>query len=345
MFVKDNQAAFVDPFEGRIPKEGVALNLLRRRVIGSMLKRHNGHASRDIFAFSSPRSGSTMLMSLLDEQPNIQVYDEPLNMLDPVSWHETGCKTWKEITTLQNREEVLGAYFKRLSAGQVTAKNTAFYRRGHKPNTDRCYYKIIHGAEDMAEWFSSEFGGHILLLLRHPIATALSHWILPRLPHYFDNEQFRAGFTSSQVSFVQKAIDDGEAFTMGIVNWCIQNKKRSSQPLGPKWARVSYEELVCDPVTANRYLAQKLNVDAAHLHGDKLRQPSVTVLPGHDETRRLIQSNDAAAKETLINRWREKVTPQQEELAFDILERFEIDYYERGSSLPVKKYRVPADLA
>jgi hypothetical protein len=45
-------------------------------------------------------------------------------------------------------------------------------------------------------------------------------------------------------------------------------------------------------------------------------------------------------RQWLVEKWRERVSPVQEHAAHRILEAFEIQYYERGRSLPAERFLI-----
>lgn len=340
MFIRADAQAFEDERQ-RQPGERYPLaTILRRTLVGHVSNIHRPGAHSDIYAFSSPRSGSTMLMELIDQHPRMKVYNEPLNIHDPIAWKELGCGTWKDLCSIEDREAIYKQYFSRLSKGKIKAKNRAFYKRDRRSLTTRNYFKVIHGGEDLAGWFESELSAQVLFLLRHPIAVAMSHWRIPRFPYYFLNEDFARKFDDKEKQVYTDALERGDPFEMAIVNWCIQNKFRCHPQLPDTWTRVSYEEIVMRGTHLLAELGGRLSLETRAMEQKGLLKASKTVRPRANDTRQLIEADDPGSKAKLISRWRQSVTQDQEADAFEIMHAFNIDYYEFGRDMTKDKYLV-----
>lgn len=319
-------------------------NVLLDHLKGRISNIHIPGPRPDIYIFSTPRSGSTFLMELLGAQPGMRVFDEPLNLHKRIICKELGVRTWEQATVMADRKRVYGRYFRRLAGNGVPAMSLPFYWPDSRFITRRNTFKILHGGEDMIPWFQDTFGGRIVLLLRHPIPTILSHRRYPRLAYFLRQPEMRARFEPEQVAFAEETIAGDDRYAQGIVNWCLQNALALGPDRRDDWTVVSYEDLTIHPRTSVDWLTERLDlepVDDGEL--DRLvSKPSGSTVQSDSATKEFFAQLDSGQDRTyLIDKWRERVSPEQERLTFEILERMGIDYYEPGNLFPRDAYRLP----
>ncbi len=155
---------------------------------------------------------------------------------------------------MRDREERYRRFITRLSRNRVKDLNVPIYRPNGRLLTRRNVFKIIHGAEGMISWFAETFGGKILVLLRHPIPTALSHAQLPRLPYFLLQPTVRNLLSAKEIEFAEKIIADGDPFAKSILNWALQVTAMLRPGLKPDWALISYADLSVYPRQSFEYL-------------------------------------------------------------------------------------------
>lgn len=319
--------------------EPLWLNRLRTHLVGRLSNRHHPGDKPDIFAFSPPRSGSTFVLEIMAREPGLKVINEPLNINRPTTRRALGVSDWAEATRLTQREARYARYIQALRANRLGALNAPFYRDDRRTRTDRLFLKILHGGEDMVPWFEQSLGGQILVLLRHPIPTVQSHWHFPRLTSYLDQPGLTRHLTDRQMTRARKLLDERDLFACAILDWCFQTFLMAHADIPDTWTRISYEELVLDPDGALAYLRERLHLTGRFDAQDISTTPSRTVIRRDAATRAHIEQGDRDSKRYLIDRWQEKVSQDQIDLAFDLLSLFGIDYYQAGSSLPPPAYR------
>ena len=295
----------------------------------------------DIFIISTARSGSTFLMELLYAQKGVKIFDEPLNVNYPVVRRELQCKTWEEATLLLEREKVYGNYFERLRNNKIPELNIPFYRKFNRFFTNRNVFKVLHGAEDMAKWLQKKFHADILILIRHPIPTALSHKQFQRLPFLLENIEFRRTFNSGLIKYAENLIRTGTHFEKGVLNWCLQNYPIFVNNLDPSWAVVNYEDLTMYPQDTFNYMKRQLHLDNIQNIDTIANKPSGSTIQSEGETKHFFDKmNQKTDKTFLITKWRKKISPEEEKRAFEILHNFNIDFYEIGNDFPSEQYRI-----
>lgn len=295
----------------------------------------------DVFIFSTPRSGSTFLMELLLNQSGVKVFNEPLNLNYKATCRELGFNDWETLTTLADREAVFGRFFHRLRANKIPEMNKPLYRKQSRLITTRIVFKILHGGEDMIPWFEREFDAKIVVLLRHPIPTALSHKYFPRLPHYLHQPGIRNALSQKQVALTQQVVEGGTHLERGVVNWCLQNLHALVLDFDPNWAFVSYEDLTVFPHPSAEFLRGKVELSPFKDLDSLVNQPSRSTSQSDKETKTFFQNLDTTSdRRFLIEKWKKVTEPEDEDRTFDILTTFGIDYYEHGNFFPSDKYRI-----
>ena len=312
-----------------------------KKAKGRLSNFHIQGSKPDIFIFSAPRSGSTFLMELLGSQPGAKVHNEPLSIRNKVVRKELGVTDWEALTTMTNREEVYKRYFDRLRTNEVPELNSPLYWRTGRFITWRNVFKILYGGEDMIPWFEHEFVANIVLLVRHPIATTLSHESFPRLPFFLKQEGLRSLLTRDQIEFAERILMEGDEFERGILNWCLQYFPALTKHLDPKWALISYEELTVFPEDVIKYLEESVDLKPFR-HLEKLiSRPSESTTQSDEQTRAFFSGRlPMEDRHFLIKKWKSSIAPSQEQRAFEILDAFEIDYYEPNFLLPAARYRI-----
>ena len=324
---------------GRLPLRKRLRNRLRH-----LTTRHRQGEAHHVFICSIPRSGSTWLAELIATQGRFKVVNEPFNLRRPVVRETLGFDDWALLLDPASKPAMrayLQMFIDDKDEDPRFKREIPFSAQWHF-TTDRMLFKILFAGEDDLDWFRREFGGQILLLLRHPIPVSLSREELPRL-HSFLAGPFAARFTASQCALARRVVDSAFHFEMAVLDWCLQNAV-PLRGVDPSWVVVSYEQMVLDPGTVVAHLTQRLSLPEPARMLKRLGRASTSTVKSSAESRRLLQRhrNAPEAGSALIGRWRGRVTPQEEARAFDIVEAFEIDYYLRGSLTPNPKWLLSA---
>ena len=307
--------------------------------IKHLIETHNNiHRPSDkpnIFLFSSPRGGSTWLMELVLTQPGFKPCDEPFDLRKPFikeNLSKLGLSTWSDLYN-PDKASLVEEYVNAICNGSLHSLDRFFHRNHYRLITRRVIFKILHAGEDRINWFADRFNGKIIFLLRHPIPVSLSRKFLPRL-HTFLNGDFKRHFTKDQLDYADNIFNNGTKLEQSVLDWCFQN----SIPLRDAttdWIVVSYEQLVVDPMPVINLITEKLAFEKPNRIIKQLSVPSASTRQSDEETKqRLSGSNGITDRTWLVEKWRDKLTAEEEHKAMEILKVFDIDVYNAGSAIP-----------
>lgn len=299
----------------------------------------------DIFIFSVPRTGSTFLMEVLGAQPGMKSIDEPFSMNYPHANRELGVNNWPDAVTMANRRDVYGRYVDRLCKGQINDFKSPFWSQNGRFYTTRNTLKILHAGEDMLPWFEERFNCMIVLLIRHPIPTVLSHDQHPRVDYFLRQPEMRAQFSTSHLSFAEHILATGSVYERGVIDWCLQYYPAFTHGIRPSWTVISYEDLTVESAGAVKFLEQRLKLSPVKNLSRLIGKPSSSTNQSDPDTVAFFKSGKASdSRDYLIEKWRNGLESGREERTFEILDGMGIDLYRRGDLFPAEKYRIPKHL-
>jgi len=287
---------------------------------------HTPGEKPDIFLFSTPRSGSTWLMELIATQPGVKPISEPFwvprfqGLAGPLP------ASWEYLLPHPERESVIKGYLEALLANRLGIGNPAPWSRGHKWISHRLVLKFLRG-KDLMSWCESTFDCQVVYLVRHPLAVSLSRQECPQLAHFLANEEYCRRFVGAELrDYAYGILESGSDLEKKIVDWCLQNLPPLFHFDRSRWLCLHYEDLLVDPAAVVDLLARFLRLDdPARIH-EQLRVPS--------------RSTDTATRQSSadpLDKWRHRISDEEEKGAFDILTRFGIDLYSAGESLPTRR--------
>lgn len=308
--------------------------------IKHLLTRHRQGSCKNLFIFSTARSGSTLLAELLATQGKFKLVNEPCDLRQPVMREHLQISSWEDLFRPESKPRIrahLQSFIEDTDRDLRFKRETPFTQFWHW-RTDRVIFKILFLGEDDMDWYRLAFDAELLFLLRHPIPVALSREELPRL-NSFLVEPYASHFSREQLEFARTIVAGGDAFEKAILDWCLQNAVPLRQR-HDEWLLVSYEQLVIEPEVVISHLARRLGLPHPHKMQAQVLKASNSTGKSNAGTQSMLRDPQKLRgnRRWLIERWREKITETQERRAFDILQRFEIDFYERGSFMPAARY-------
>ena len=295
----------------------------------------------DVFLFSSPRSGSTWLLELILTQPGYKPSDEPFNLRTKAIGKYLAKKGIDDWDALYNKEntKIIDNYLQDISSGSVGLTNPFFYKNYFRIVTRSVIFKILHACEDRAESITNNMKGEKIYLIRHPVPVSLSRKYLPRL-EAFVRSDFKDMLTTEQLTFANEIINTGTELQKSMLDWCIQNSVTLKQA-NEDWSIITYEQLVLDPEPIIKHLTEKLNLPYPDLIRKQLKIASNSTHQSDKTTQGVLENRESEnSKNWLVNKWKDKISTEDEKEVMSMLKVFDIDIYESGSPLPNKKYLI-----
>lgn len=308
------------------------------RSLKGLTNIHRPGDKPDILIMSTPRSGSTLLLEMFMSQPGMKCCDEPLDLRRSFVPAASQFSEWHDLLPHPEREQKLHNYFTRIRQNRIPFLNVNPANKNWRPFSDRIVFKILHGGEDLFEWFVKSLNVKIVYLLRHPIAVSLSREEFPRLQSLSQHQQRRSALSIVQKKMADKIADSGSKLERGVLCWCLTNMLALQDRKIPGCLTVTYEELVLNPQPCIDHLALHFDLDAPERMWDVVGSPSGTVRKSDGETQAYFKNASCSNKAWLVEKWKKRVSKDELNRAITILDAFEIDVYPKCQPLPHAKY-------
>jgi hypothetical protein len=308
-------------------------------MIRSVSNVHRQGAKKNIFLFSTPRSGSTWLMEILSSQPGTKYYDEPFNIRRDNVIKAGLFKDYASLMPEGGQESEILKFLERLRNNHFSFMNPPPFRKNHWFLTSRIVFKI-HELEHMIGRIQRYFDAHVVYLLRHPIPTTLSRFQLPRIDMFVSSSYYRERFLAKeQHSESVKLLRDGSQFQRGILSWCFENLVLLQPADDADWTVVTYEELVLNTAKWCDRLCRDLDMTNRKRMLASAGEPSANINLSDADTQRIVTDSDNFdSKRSLVTKWAPRVTEEQLDQAYEILALFGFDAYPRGSFVAADRY-------
>ncbi|WP_020529663.1 sulfotransferase family protein [Flexithrix dorotheae] len=301
---------------------------------------HRANGEKNIFLFSTPRSGSTWLTELIHTQPQFRMIKEPFNLRKGYVRDNLKMDNWEDLINPVNQKSI-EKYINHFIQGKdndLRFPRFAPFRPLWKPFTSRIIFKILFAGEGEFNWFKKKFNGEIIFLIRHPIPVSLSRKVCPRIESFLQKPYINH-FSVEQKKFSQEILKKGDHFEMAILDWCFQNALPLRQ-MDQSWLTVSYEQTVLQPEIVIQNLVSKFQFPKPEKITNRLNKASVSTGKSSRESQNILLDPQKLAKNKrwLVEKWRDKITDNQHQKAFEILNVFGIDFYEYKNFGPKKSY-------
>lgn len=305
----------------------------------------------DVFIFGSARSGSTLMHEMITSQDDFKPIKVPFDLrYQPIADYMSarGINDWGDYYK-DEAAPVIEGYIKGIQEGKLHISDPFFYNNYNRWITRRVAFKVLHACEDRIQWFEDTFSGKIVYLLRHPIPVAFSRRQIPRLRTFVESP-FKRFFTAEQLAYGTNIIDNGTDMQRAVVDWAFQNLV-SLREIGPNWTVITYEQMVLDPEPVVDLLCKNLMVDQPENMMERLTSPSYSSKWSDDATNKVLNNLKTSAsgggddsKQWLIyDKWKQKVSDEEEAQLMEILEVFGLDYYKIGSAMPHERFWLKSD--
>ncbi|GAB4419836.1 MAG: hypothetical protein OHK0039_32700 [Bacteroidia bacterium] len=301
---------------------------------------HKQGTEKNIFLFSMPRSGTTWLMEIIASQPGFKVVNEPFNLRKEVVRENLGIDDWDELFAPENQSKI-ASYLQHFIDGRD--HDLRFFRYAPfsefwKLRTHRIIFKVLFVGEANIDWYRTAFNAEVIYLLRHPVPVSLSRTEFPRLRSFIESD-YHEHFSREQLLYAQQVIQRGDKYEQAVLDWCFQNAVPLRQAT-PDWLVLSYEQMVIEPERIIEHMVARFQFERPEWMYARVDKASNSTAKSNTESRQVLLNQDAMRQNRswLIEKWANKVTQTQLDKTFEMLEVFEIDFYERGNFMPQDQY-------
>jgi len=297
---------------------------------------HIQGTKKNIYIFTTAKSGSTWLMEMIATQRGIKYINEPFLVRNYNARFRPLPADLNFLLPNPDRRRLIANYFKELSHNKIPGQSLSILSKFHNLFTNRIVFKIQR-CKDLMPWFEEELRAQIVYLVRHPLAVAVTQQRYDRLPLFLANDRFCERYLTPELKeYGWSIVRDGSELEKKVLNWSLQNLPPMNFFDRTNWVCLTYEDLVTKPRAMVEMLAKKLELPDPE---KMFRQASIPCSSSHSSDKEtksyLRQSSDADNRTVLLRKWRKKVTEQEELHAFKILERFGIDLYQAGNNFPM----------
>jgi hypothetical protein len=292
----------------------------------------------NIFIFSTARSGSTWLMEVIASQRGIKFIDEPLRMTRFRNGNSPLPPSWDFLLPNPEREPCLERYFRDLINNRIAIGSPSPLSKFHRFISRRIVFKIL-GCKDMMNWFEERFRAQIVYLVRHPVPTSLSRTRYGLLPLFLANDAYCDRYlTPALREYGWLIFKRGSELQKKVLDWCLQNLPPLKFSDRSRWLCLHYEDLVMDPAGSVDKLVNSLELNEKNRLIRQISLPSTSVSLSDQETRRHLNRIPGDENRLyLVNKWRQRISRAEEEQAFEVLRRFDLDVYEPGQDMPAHR--------
>jgi hypothetical protein len=315
-----------------------------REIAFRFLCQHRQGDHPNVFLYCSRRGGSTWLLSILAAHPGVRYVGRPflsllwsrwrwsLPDLDAAAGTPATDHPYEHFIAFGEREEAAFIDIARrvadgsLIVNPVLRLNAPYFER----KTDRVVFQVTH-VPAMIETLSERVDAQPVVLVRHPIPTALSvmqkGWRV-EAHDYLNHKGFAYGHLNQwQRELARNIMENGDELEKHVLDWSLKMMlpiRAAIEHLD--WPRLSYEGLTLDPVLNITALADVLRLEEVEPMLEQSKRASVTV------TEKTTSHLDDP--EYLLRRWRDKVGADQERRLLEITKEFGASIYEPGEDRP-----------
>lgn len=319
-----------------------------KSIIKTVLKQFHQHRAvlPDVYIFTLPRTGSTLLAEILNVNSSAKVCSEPfalnsenMNVLKQYFPADFPADRYTDF----NKKQLLAVlvYLKELSLGNTWNSYywSDFPGKDHSLNTEFTVFKL-HKLTYLFDEVLEHLPGHGLYLIRHPLSHSLSRirngWDTYN-KQYLASEKIKKELTEHAMQKAKQVMQSGSTLDKYVLSWCLENyvflKKEKQHSLPENLHMISYEALVSNPEHSIREMCERLKIPFKQRMLEKVDLPSHGIVHSTDDTKAQIKQGE---NKQLLEKWRHKISIREEESAFSILDAFDIDLYRKGDNLPVR---------
>jgi len=311
-----------------------------KKPLKELLKGFHKHNKSlpDIYIFSLPRSGSTLLAEVLNSNSNSKTASESLalnkdnqSILKHYFSEDFLSERYVDISN-EHYQQII-AYFSALSNGRTW---NSFYwsdlfTKYHNYRTSRTVFKthkVTYHFDTLMNHFDKEYG---IYLLRNPIAVSLSRirmgWST-YLDQYEESLKIKGFISKEMKNSIEDIKDRDSELEKQVLNWCFENsvfiKNYISNTIPKNVITVFYEDLILNPKKTLVELCSGIDLE---YHPDMLKimqQPSTGIVHSSKEVKNKILDGNSRY---LTNRWENEVDAQSLQRINLLLKTFGFEFY------------------
>ena len=299
--------------------------------------RHN-KSLPDIYIFSLPRSGSTLLAEVLNTNPKSKTASESfalnqdnVQLLKNYFREDFLSERYIDVSTLDL--EKITSYYTALSEGKTWNSYywSDLFSKNHHYNTSRTIFKthkVTYHYDDLMNHFKDDFG---IYLLRNPIAVSISRLRMgwsTYIDDYSKSNKIK-DFISIDLKYtIEEVKQTGTELEKQVLSWCLENciflinKLNGTTPKNV--ITVFYEDLILNP---KKTLLKICSITGLEYHSDMLKifnQPSSGIV----HSKKLVKQEILAGNSLyLVNRWKKEVDIKSQQRIEKLLGKFGYDFY------------------
>lgn len=283
-----------------------------------------------IAIFGLRRGGTTMVAETVAANQGVWFANEPFAVLPAHSSYEFKRahlpeREHSQFFDLDPEEE---ARFKAYSEGLLSAKHRSLgscRRPKFFLTADRVCLKILN-APWMINWFEENTDAHILPLLRHPGAQAISvlrrNWGFGVEAYARRMDRIGGQFTPDQKHLIEEIIRSGERWRIAILDYAVCSKIIFQSHRDQV---VRYEDVVAEPERfVDEVLIGRYGLSERQRMLETMAKPSGSSMMSLAALNQAIVAGDT---KTVLNNWRKDVTSDMEVTGQRILDVFGIEIY------------------
>ena len=256
-----------------------------------------------------------------------------------------GVDNWDELYALQTLKKLKN--YKVLEKGYLKGSNPTMldlkrWKLGLISNdfnllSNRVIFKFLHYGFNCVDLLNNLTKSESIALIRHPIAVSLSRTVAPRLSVMLSSEIIDPYLSEKQKQIAHHLQKENDPFINKILEWCVQNKILLNQREKFKTI-LNYEELVLYPEQIINHLKKKFDLNFEYSEKDYTKASKTTLI---NSKKQFDKSSIPSKNSNLrLEKWRSKINVEDEKKVFQILDLFEIDFYEFGKNIPNEKFLV-----
>ena len=279
-----------------------------------------GGPSRSVMIFSSQRSGSTLLGEVLGHHDGQRFMFEPFW---GVGVGESRNIVRGRFADPESDDPELDRVLETVLSGKIRNLSVDRLNRSRLPRgrvIKDCY------ATNLGPYLAARFPEvPLILLLRHPVATAHSAFYLgwkDDLDTFFDQDDLITGQLAAQAPFVESfAAPERQTVASFVLRWCLENYLPVHMLSRASTHVVFYEDLVRSGEAELDRLAAFLRRRSAARWSGWRPDPTLLQRPSWSSRR----GGDRRSREEMLRGWQDEVLGAQLERSLEILEAFGLD--------------------